>query len=68
MNVEELKNEVLLYKKALELFVNWAEENDFGYDNLGDLKYKYEKDIEKMTYIKGLIYIAVSEAKEELAE
>lgn len=25
------------YKLALDVFVNWAEECDFGYDNLGDL-------------------------------
>jgi hypothetical protein len=65
---EKLKQELKLYKKALDLFVNWADECDFGYDNLGDLKYEYEKDTEKMGYIEGLIYIAVSEAKKELAE
>ena len=65
---EQLKIDLKLYKKALELFVNWADECDFGYDNLGDLKYEYKDEVESLKYQEGLIHIAVSEAKKELAE
>ena len=65
---EQFKQGLSLYKKALELFVNWADECDFGYDNLGDLKYEYKDEVESLKYQEGLIYIAVSEAKKELAE
>lgn len=65
---EQLKQGLSLYKKALELFVNWADECDFGYDNLGDLKYEYKDEVESLKYQEGLIHIAVSEAKKELAE
>ena len=65
---EQLKQELKLYKKALELFVNWADECDFGYDNLGDLYSEYKDEVESLKYQEGLIHIAVSEAKKELAE
>lgn len=65
---EQLKQGLKLYKKALELFVNWADECDFGYDNLGDLYSEYKDEIESLKYQEGLIHIAVSEAKKELAD
>lgn len=63
---EQLKQGLSLYKKALELFVNWADECDFGYDNLGDLYSEYKDEVESLKYQEGLIHIAVSEAKKEL--
>lgn len=53
-----------IYRKAFCLFVNWAEECDFGYDNLGELADKYEKELEDIGYIEGLMMIAIKEAKE----
>lgn len=63
---EQLQQGLKLYKKALELFVNWADECDFGYDNLGDLYSEYKAEVESLKYQEGLIHIAVSEAKKEL--
>ena len=57
-----------VYKKALNLYVNWTEECDIGYDNFPDEYEKYEEDVEKMDYIEGLEYIAIMEAIEELSE
>lgn len=54
------KEEVL--DKALELFIQWAVECGFGYDNLGDLLEKYEFVIEDYGYTEGLEYIAIEEA------
>lgn len=65
---EQLKIDLKLYKKALELFVNWADECDFGYDNLGDLYSEYKDEIESLKYLEGFIHIAVSEAKKEIAK
>lgn len=65
---EKLQQGLKLYKKALELFVNWADECDFGYDNLGDLYSEYKDEVESLKYQEGLIHIAVLEAKKELAE
>ena len=65
---EQLKIDLKLYKKALELFVNWADECDFGYDNLGDLYSEYKDEIKSLKYPEGFIHIAVSEAKKEIAK
>jgi len=71
-NLETIKelnkeNEKLnLYRRAFCLFVHWAEECDFGYDNLGELADKYEKELDDkgFGYIEGLMMIAIKEAKE----
>lgn len=57
-----------LYKTALELFVDWAEECDFGYDQIPDEYERYKEIIEEkgLDYCEGLVYIALQEAKEKL--
>lgn len=67
MTVEE---KLELYKKAFCLFVNWAEECDFGYDNLGDTYYEYKSELEEkdLSYIEGMMYIALKEARNEHSE
>lgn len=52
-------------RKAVELLVSWMVEAGFGYDNIPDLYNKYKKDIEKMGYNEGLIYIALKEVESE---
>ena len=54
-----------LYRKAFCLFVNWAVECDFGYDNLGELADKYEKEFTEkgIGYIEGLMLMTIKEAK-----
>lgn len=51
-------------RKVVELLVSWMVEAGFGYDNIPDLYNKYKKDIEKMGYNEGLIYIALKEVEE----
>lgn len=69
MTKEQIRQEekLELYKKALCVFVNWAEECDFGYDNIPDEYEKYKDELEqkKIGYIEGLMYIALREAKNE---
>lgn len=64
MTVEQ---ELDLYKKALYLITEWAEECDFGYDNIPEEYDKYSADINNkgLGYIEGLIYIALKEAQEK---
>ena len=68
MKINEVNKETLL--KAFELFVNWAEECDFGYDNIPEEYEKYRtKLVEKdYGYIDGLMWIAYWEAEEEQNE
>lgn len=65
-DVRMYRNELKVYMKALTLFVNWAEECDFGYDQIPDEYEKYKDVIERnnMGYCEGLIYIAKEEARE----
>lgn len=70
IKVEELKKmskseKLDLYRKAFCLYVNWAKECDFGYDNLIGISEKYEKEFEKkgIGYIEGLMLIAIKEAR-----
>lgn len=60
--IEELER-IKSLDKAFDLFIEWATDCDFGYDNLGDLYEKYEKEIEDLSYSDGLKYIALKEAK-----
>lgn len=62
-------NELEITKKALELYVDWADECGIGYDNLGDLyeEYKEKIEAENMGYTEGLIFIAMEEAKKALS-
>ena len=66
--VKLLQEYLHLYKKALCLFVNWAEENDIGYDNIPSDKYFDEIDDKDLGYIEGMMYIALKEAKNERSE
>ena len=66
--VKLLQEHLHLYKKALCLFVNWAEENDIGYDNIDGDKYQEELDNKGLGYIEGMMYIALKEAKNEHSE
>ncbi len=51
--------------KSFYLFIEWADECDFGYDNIPDLYEKYEEEIKDMRYYDGFKYIAMKEAERE---
>lgn len=53
-----------IYEKALDLFIKWAVECGFGYDNIPELYEKYEEKIKDMSYEEGLKYIALKEVEE----
>ena len=62
-----LEEKLELYKKALCVFVNWAEECDFGWENIPNATARYSEEIEKkgLGYIEGMMYMALREAKNE---
>ena len=64
----ETYGKLLINREALKLFVEWAEECDFGYDQLPEEYEKYKTDLEEkgLGYCEGLRYIAIQEAKEAL--
>lgn len=62
MTTNDVEKKTLL--KAFKLFVNWAEECDFGYDNIPEEYEKYKEQIKDMGYCEGLMWIAYWEAKE----
>lgn len=66
--VIETYKKLLFNREALKLFVDWAEECDFGYDQLPEEYEKYKTDLEEkgLDYCEGLRYIAIQEAKEAL--
>ena len=64
----ETYRKLLINREALKLFVDWAEECDFGYDQLPEEYEKYKTDLEEkdLGYCEGLRYIAIQEAKKLL--
>lgn len=66
--VIETYKKLLINREALKLFVDWAEECDFGYDQLPEEYEKYKTDLEEkgLDYCEGLRYIAIQEAKKAL--
>lgn len=64
----ETYRKLLINREALKLFVDWAEECDFGYDQLPEEYEKYKTDLEEkgLDYCEGLRYIAIQKAKEAL--
>lgn len=57
-----------LYKTALEIYADWAEECGFIYDQIPDEYEKYEEIIENkgLGYCESFVYAAIQEAKEKL--
>lgn len=51
-------------EKALLLLLDWAVECGFGYDNIPEEYAMYEKNVENMGYMEGLIYIAEREVEQ----
>lgn len=66
MTTNDVEKKTLL--KAFELFVNWAEECDFGYDNIPEEYEKYRTKLVDYDYIDGLMWIAYWEAEEKQNE
>lgn len=64
----ETYRKLLINREALKLFADWAEECDFGYDQLPEEYEKYKMDLEEkgLGYCEGLRYIAIQEAKKAL--
>ena len=67
-NLSELEKENAILKKALHLYVDWADECGIAWDNFPDMKEKWYKTVEEkgLGWIDGLIFMVIEEAKEQL--
>ena len=65
---EALEKENAILKKALHLYVDWADECGIAWDNFPDMKEKWLKIVEEkgLGWIDGLIFMVTEEAKEQL--
>jgi len=65
-----LEEETVILKKALNLYVNWADECGIAWDNFPDEKEKWYKTVEDkgLGWVDGLVFMAIEEAKEQLAK
>ena len=66
--LEKLQNENAVLKKALNLYVDWADECGVAWDNFPDMTEKWYKVVEEkgLGWIDGLIFMVTEEAKEQL--
>ena len=66
--IAELKNQNNILSKALDLYVNWADECGIAWDNFPDMKEKWYKIVEEkgLGWIDGLVFMVMQEAKEQL--
>lgn len=66
--VEKLEKENAILRKALNLYVDWADECGIAWDNFPDMTEKWYKIVEEkgLGWIDGLIFMVTEEAKERL--
>ena len=64
----ELEKENAILRKALNLYVDWADECGIAWDNFPDMTEKWYKVVEEkgLGWIDGLIFMVTEEAKEQL--
>ncbi len=66
LKFKDNNKQLLIYKLALELYVEWTTECGFGYKHIEDKYEKYKEEVELMGITSSLIYIAIQEAKKML--
>ena len=66
--ITELEKENAILKKALNLYVDWADECGVAWDNFPDMTEKWYKVVEEkgLGWIDGLVFMVTEEAKEQL--
>lgn len=67
-DVAELEKENAILRKALNLYVDWADECGIAWNNFPDMTEKWYKIVEEkgLGWIDGLIFMVTEEAKERL--
>ena len=65
---KELEKENKILVKALNLYINWADECGIAWDNFPDMTEKWHKVVEEkgLGWIEGLTFMVMEEAKEQL--
>lgn len=66
--VADLEQENEILAKALNLYINWADECGVAWDNFPDMEEKWWKIVEEkgLGWIEGLTFMVMEEAKEQL--
>lgn len=66
--ITDLEEENAILKKALRLYVDWADECGIAWDNFPDMTEKWYKTVEEkgLGWIEGLVFMVTEEAKEQL--
>ena len=66
--IKELEQENRVFAKALDLYINWADECGIAWDNFPDMTEKWYKTVEEkgLGWIEGLTFMVMEEAKEQL--
>lgn len=63
MTAEDVDKETLL--NAFRLFIRWAIEDGFGYDNIPDQYLEHKDKLDEMWLSDGLMWISYWEAEKE---
>lgn len=68
VNKSKFEKENAILKKALNLYINWADECGVAWDNFPNMTEKWYKIVEEkdLGWIEGLTFMAIEEAKEQL--
>lgn len=68
--IAELEKENKILSKALNLYINWADECGIAWDNFPDMQEKWYKTVEEkgLGWIAGLTFMVMSEAEQLLSE
>lgn len=66
--IQDLQKKNKILTKALNLYINWADECGIGWDNFPDMSEKWYKTVEEkgLGWIEGLTFMVMEEAKEQL--
>ena len=66
----KMKEENAILRKALRMYVNWADECGVAWDNFPDEKEKWYTVVEEkgLSWIDGLMFMVIQEAKEQLSK
>ena len=68
--IQKLQKENTILRKALRMYIDWADECGIAWDNFPDMYEKWYKIVEEkgLGWVDGLMYMAIEEAKEQISK
>lgn len=66
----KMKEENVILRKALRMYIDWADECGVAWDSFPDEKEKWYAAVEEkgLSWIDGLMFMIIQEAKEQLSK